>query len=310
MKRAKKTEKKAFIIDFRILFGALFVFIAAFVFIIVLSGLTGENESRTKTEPVNGQRINLLVTGFDADGMRTDLIMVASLETASKKADILLIPENTRMYVGGRYQKISAAHAITQNGRQNGVGGTVEAIRRLTAIELNYYIEFSSDSFIKFTDALGGIEFDVPQTMKYSDPLQNLDIDLKNGYQRLNGKKACDLIRFVSYKNGPEGRTALQSEFFAEFAAQKLNPKYIGMLPGLFRDIDINTNLTAKDAVSYANLLLFLDSSDISFHICPGHQEEQGVTYWIPDTEALKSLIRENFGCDPKNITANKPKKD
>lgn len=308
MKRARKAKKSIFAINYKILFGAVFVFIFAFAAVFCAGGLFSEKTA--EPEPKEAGRINLLLTGLDEDGLRTDLVMVASYDGAKKSADVLLIPENTRMYIGGKYQKISAAHALSQNGKSKGVEGTIEAVGRLTGIPLNYYIEFSVRDFAELVDGLGGVEFDVPQRMKYSDPVQNLSIDLKKGKRLLSGDEMCDVLRFVSYSDASEGRCRTQTELFSAFAEQKLKPEYIKRLPGLFEKTELNTNLTAKDAATYANLLLGIRGENVEFFICPGKSEKIGVAYWIPDMEEIGALVREHFGSDAENITADKPKKD
>lgn len=285
--------------------SALFIFIILFFAILFLGGLLGD-KPETNEEAFNNQRINLLLVGLDSDGLRTDLIFIASFDTASKKADVLAVPDNTRMYVGGRYQKISAAYAITENGNQKQIAGTVEALTRLTAIPINYYIEFSSDSFITLIDEFGGIEFDIPQDMKYSDPLKDLYINLKKGYQNLDGKKAYKLIQFASYDEGVQKRTDMQIDFFNALIEQKFNSEYIAKLPKIFKALDIKTNLTSDDMIKYSNIMLNIKADNISFHKCPGYQEKQSVTYWIPDIDSLKNIIQTVFGYDSENITVDK----
>ena len=307
MKRAKKSLKKERKIHYKIFFCSLFIFIAAFFTVIFISGLFGGNGSeKNPLNDVQNQRINLLITGLDQDGLRTDLILIASYNTSSKKTDILLIPENTRMYVGGRYQKISAAHAIYKNGKPKGISGTIEALNRLTAIPLNYYMEFSEDAFRQIIDAFGGVDFNVPRNMKYSDPLQDLYINLKKGRQNLDGNKSCQLLKFASYEGGVQERTLTQKNFFEELARQKLNPEYISMLPGLYSELDIKTNLNTEDIIKYSNIILGLCGDDINFCTLPGYQEQNSVTYWIPDMDALKNIIKNTFGYDPVNITTDK----
>lgn len=46
------------------------------------------------------------------------------------------------------------------------------------------------DVFVDLVDKMGGVKFDVPCDMDYSDPAQDLTIDLKAGMQRLNGEQA------------------------------------------------------------------------------------------------------------------------
>ena len=308
MKRAKKhSQTKIRLQKFNIFAIALFIFIVAFFFVTLLSGLfRGGNEQGASPAPLTGQRINLLITGLDQDNLRTDLIMIASLDTATKKVDILSIPDNTRMYVGGRYQKISAAHAIKSGNEQKGISGTIDALNRLTAIPLNYYIEFSQDAFEEFIDNLGGMDFYVQQRMKYKDSFGGTSINLKKGEQTLDGKNALDLVRFASYSDGLIMRSYTQQDFCIALAEQKLNPEYIKDFPKLSEELNIKTNLKANDIIKYSNMMLELTSDNITFHTLPGHAEKSSVTYWIPDLDLLKILINDVFGYDAENITTDK----
>ena len=48
----------------------------------------------------------------------------------------------------------------------------------------------------QIVDAMGGVWFDVPRDMYYSDPLQNLYINQKAGYRLLTGDDAMQVLRF------------------------------------------------------------------------------------------------------------------
>ena len=81
------------------------------------------------------------------------------------------------MYIGTRYQKINAAHAIGgMKGKIAGPMGTAEAVTRLTGIPINYYIEFSFAAIDHFSEAIGPVTFNVPDVegngrgMNYEDP--------------------------------------------------------------------------------------------------------------------------------------------
>ncbi len=308
LRRAKKKANKK--IRFRkinVFVGALLVFITAFILVTLFSGLLFRgNEEKITPAPLKGQRINLLITGLDRDNLRTDFLMIASLDTASKKVDILSVPGNTRMYVGGRYQKISAAHAIKKDGKEKGISGTIEALNRLTAIPLNYYIEFPQGVFEEFIDNLGGVDFYVPERMKYKDALGGISINLKKGEQFLDGKNALDLVRFASYDDGVKMRTVTQENFCKALIEQKLNPDHIKDFPKLSKMLDVKTNLKPNDIIKYSNMLLELNISDFTFHTLPGNEKKGSVTYWIPDIDLLKDIIKDIFEYDPKNITTDK----
>ena len=81
------------------------------------------NMGASLTAPGNGGVINVLVMCTDADGLRTDAIMLASYDTEQNTVNMLSIPRDLRMYVGNRYQKVNAAHAFSENGKIAGALG-------------------------------------------------------------------------------------------------------------------------------------------------------------------------------------------
>ena len=56
--------------------------------------------------------INILLLGVDEGGMRSDTIMLASLNGRTGKVNVLSIPRDTRVLIGKHYQKINAAIGI------------------------------------------------------------------------------------------------------------------------------------------------------------------------------------------------------
>ena len=252
-------------------------------------------------------KINVLVLGVDKDGLRTDTIIVASYDLDDNTVKLLSIPRDTRMYIGNRYQKINAAHAISQSGKIKGPQGSIEAVSRLTGIPINYYVEFSFDAFKNTIDALGGVDFDVPQDMNYEDPVQDLYIHLKKGYQHLDGDKAEQFVRFRKYPMGDIARVEAQQAFIKALAEQKLNLSILENVPELFGVIsnDINTNFTLIDVMKYVNNLKELSADNITMYPLPGNfgGGEYTTSYWIADMDAVKTLIETEFGYDASEIT-------
>lgn len=297
MKRAKKKPEKGS--KARILLYALFIFIVSFLLVFMIG------TKKNKPEVNRGQKINVLITGMDNDGLRTDFLMAASLDTEKKKVNAILIPENTKMYVGGKYQKISAAHALFQNGRAKGIKGTIDAVVRLSAIPFNCYVEFSQNDFSELIDALGGVEFDVAEDLKYIDPVQDLKINIKKGHHIFDGEDALKLLRYESYKSGKSERSVVQKKFLEALVQQKFSPKFIQKAAEFAKNADIDTNLSVKDIINYSNILLGISRDDINFFICPGKSEDD---YWIADTAELGKIITDVFGYDAQGITTDKIK--
>lgn len=297
----------------RLLIGGISLGVVVAIFLVVMgvSAILSEKSEENLDEevitvdqiaPVDkaSGKINVLILGVDVEGLRTDTIIVASYDLDNDKINMLSIPRDTRMYVGSKYQKINAAHAITQKGGIKGPQGSIEAVTRLTGIPINYYVEFSFSAFRDVIDALGGIEFDVPRDMNYEDPVQDLYIHLKKGPQLLDGDKAEQLVRFRRYPEGDIARVRMQQEFMKAVAEQKLNASIIEKIPDLFRTFqdNIKTNFTIVDVMKYLPNLSDLKSENITMYQVPGNYNDTdyGASYWIPDMNELRTIVSENFG--------------
>lgn len=311
MKRRRQKVRKPFFTKKKItIFSiALIVIVAVSAFMISMSGmLTGyDNVDELVAVEKGSGKVNFLIVGVDKKESLTDTIMVATYDMDNDKIDVLSIPRDTRIYVGGRYQKINAAYSIRKNGKRNGINGTIEAVSRLTKIPINYYVEFNIPTFRETVDALGGVYFDVPQNMNYDDPGQGLSIHLRKGYQLLDGKKAEQLVRFRSYPMGDIDRTKVQQSFVKALAEQKLNLTIIDKVPELYKTLgkNIRTNLELSDVVNYALSLKEVKPENVIFHSLPGvaNGTDYGASYWIPNMNDVKELIEETFGYDADDAT-------
>ncbi len=313
MKRRRKKAKKTFFNKKRltIFLISLAVLLTAFVALAGVGEFLFQNDETAEEllESVDKEtgKVNALIAGVDRSGLLTDTIMVVSYDLDDNIVNVLSVPRDTRMYIGSKYQKINAAHAISKNGKKNGISGTIEAVMRLTGIPINYYVEFTFDAFRETIDALGGVYFDVPRDMNYDDPAQDLHIHLKQGYQLLDGDKAEQFVRFRRYPMGDIDRVAAQQNFVKAVAEQKLNSSIIPKLPDLFEVLQDNlkTNITLKEVISYCKNLAELSSENIFMYSIPGvsNGTDYGSSYWIANMEELAQLIQNIFGYDSSKIT-------
>lgn len=289
-------------------------------------GLTADEIA---TVAIADGKINVLLMGVDEGGLRTDCIMVASYDIEKKTAKLLSIPRDTRIFIGSRYQKVNAAHALrASNGGILGAQGTVEAVTRMTGIPINYYVELPFSAVEECIDLLGPITFEVPDIegggrgMVYDDPVQDLHINLKAGVQELSGEQCVHLLRYrkgnvvngrqKGYQNGDIERIGVQQEFLKALIDQKLNASLILKIPAMFKQLSgsLKTNLSVKDVVVYSKYLSDFKSANLETFSLPGNfQTIDSVSYWECDLEATRQLIRSEFGYDANNITVDKVSK-
>ena len=282
-------------------------------------------ESTAVTAVGNGGIINVLVMCTDADGLRTDAMMLASYDTEANTINMLSIPRDMRMYIGNRYQKVNAAHAFSTDGKIAGALGTCEAVSRITGVPINYYIDFSFATMEKVMDKIGPVEFEIPDVgndgvgMVYDDPAQDLHINLPPGIRQLNGKEIVHLLRYrkgnngrQGYADGDIGRIKMQQSFIKALVDQKLNIALISKLPDIFTDVlyEVDTNMKVSDVIKYSKYLTNFTSAGIRTETIPSdalHEETNGDVL-VPNMEALKALIGDMFkNADTSNVKYANP---
>ena len=93
-------------------------------------------------------------TGHSGGGL-TDSIIVAHIDTNTKKSTLITIPRD--LWVPGN-------HKINYSAVQSGMNNMGGIIQNVTGLPINYYVAIDFGNFVKMIDSLGGIEVDVPTT--------------------------------------------------------------------------------------------------------------------------------------------------
>ncbi len=222
----------------------------------------------------NMNPINFLVLIKEASGSNTDTLIIANYSPKTKQINLLTIPRDTKAtnrsdikinsYYDIGYRKKMPKGTSELERKQNALEFAAQTISNLTNIKINYYIYLEIDTIKSIVDKLGGIYFDVPAKLKYTDPVQDLHIDLQKGYQLLDGDKTEQLLRFRKpqtryytreelrevnkYYNGSDlKRTEMQLKFVNAIIEQKANllelPKLIPIINYAFDNVITNTEL-------------------------------------------------------------------
>ena len=189
---------------------------------------------------------NILIAGLDDISNSTDVIMVASLDIKNGSASVLQIPRDTYINKNAATYKVSRINAVyaaaynyeinrgksADYARKTAADALCDIIEQNLCIVIDRYAVLTIEGFSDIIDKLGGVEFDVPTDMKYSDPEQGLFIDLKAGVQILDGDKAAQFIRYRRYSNADIGRIEKRADFLKAVAAQ-LKAKPFSALEGV-----------------------------------------------------------------------------
>ncbi len=230
---------------------------------------------------------NILIAGLDDISNSTDVIMIASLDIKNGSASVIQIPRDTYINKDKATYKVSRINAVyaaaynyeTKRGvkageaRETAIKALCDVIEQNLCIVIDRYAVLTIEGFSDIIDKLGGVEFDVPFDMKYSDPEQDLYIDLKAGKQILDGDKAAQFIRYrYGYANADIGRIEKRADFLKAVAAQ-LKEKPFSALEGVVSAVVgdcLSTTVGINDAIYFLRGAYGISTDNITIETLAG----------------------------------------
>ena len=209
---------------------------------------------------------NVLLAGTDAEGYRTDTMMVLSYDTVAQKVGVVSVPRDTLIKRGG-----------SENPKlvygKGGVEQRVKDISHMLGIPIDYYIKVNLKAFVAVVDYLGGVDFYVPCDMNYDDPYQDLHIHFKEGMQHLDGQAVMEVARFRQNnkdENGnatgywDTGRTQTQQKLLVALAKKVLSWNSLTKLNGFVEIFNeyVSTDLSLNDMLWFASQAISVDTAN------------------------------------------------
>ena len=150
--------------------------------------------------------------------------------------------------------------------------------------------------FIDVVNLIGGVDIYVDKDMHYEDPYANLVIDIKHGYQHMDGATAGKYVRFRSDELGDIGRVQRQQKFLKAAAEQMFSVQNVTKISSLLATLEkyIHTDLNTLTMLKAANSFkLFGDDKMRSCMLYGQFDDSTGVSYWSADRAAVNKSLDE-----------------
>lgn len=276
-KNSRKKKKISFLKIFLLLLLLLLI-IAICIFVYKMQKNGGGKEGfvatvmgQSQEDIKNLEPISALILGSSQN--LTDTIMVFKYNPQTQKAYLISIPRDT--FVGNDKTVAKASDKINSLYQGKYPEKTLAAVNKVTGLKLEYYVVIDTEALKALVDAIGGVYFDVPIDMNYTDKKQDLYIDLKAGYQLLDGNKAEQVVRFRHNQNGTSysveygdndiGRMKTQRNFLKAVMKQTLTPGNILNI-GKFIDIAekyVKTNIPMNILKQYIAPAVNFDTENL-----------------------------------------------
>ena len=227
--------------------------------------------------PVADQPTNALIVGYDqrkgadtGNPARSDTVMLVRADPTTDSISLLSFPRDLVV-------DVTCPGKPTYRGRINeaytecGTRGTLETVRKLTKLPVNYLITVNFKSFRQLVDAVGGVWVDIDRRY-FNDqggPTGFATINLHPGYQRLGGYQALDYVRF-RHTDSDLYRVARQQAFVRALKDQVRSEFSPIKLPKLVRTVtsNVEVGVGGGDELDVSTLLSY---ALFAYGLPPGH---------------------------------------
>lgn len=254
--------------------------------------LVGSDSRRdAQGNPLSQEELAALRAGVEDGEYNTDTIMVIRVPNDGSSATAVSIPRDTyvnegefgNMKINGVFsthmnnerEKLMASgvtdeETLTKRSMEAGREGLIQAVSRLTGVDVDHYAEIGLVGFVLLTDAVGGV--DVCLNNDVYDEFSGADFHA--GVQNLNGHEA---LAFVRQRHGlPRGdldRVVRQQAFMASMVNKILSAGTLTS-PSKLSDLSAAAERSVIidegwDLVSFATQLAGLAGGNVTFSTIP-----------------------------------------
>ena len=254
-------------------------------------------------EPVEGALVrkenfyNILLVGCDDGHGNADTIMVAGYDITKGEVNLVSIPRDTMIDRSwSKFPKLNAAFG------RGGVDLLRDEISTTLGIPIDFYVTVDLSAFVDIVDAIGGLDFYVPQDM-YHDDEGGFIIDLKEGQQTLSGRDTLELVRYRGYSSADIGRTEMQQKVLKALAKQILSWNSITKFNSFIEifNSNVKTDMSLSDMLYFAQSALSVDmDSGVNTHTLSGRGDAKIGKYdWCYELDSVATVETVNEYLNP-----------
>lgn len=255
-----------------------------------------------------GDTVNVLIAGTDQEGARTDTIMLVSIHKKDRHVTLTSIPRDTLVENVYESQRINSVYGFNGEG-EAGIEALMAELTEIFGVSPDGYALVDLTAFIDLVDIMGGVWFDVPQDMQYTDPTQDLYIDLTAGPQRLDGQHAMQLVRFRSYAMADLQRVNVQRDFIQAALHQWLSVKGLVRAPQVLKLMqeNVQTDLSVRNMIWLAAALKQCMSSEMTTQTLPGTPDMiGGASYYVLDRQGVVDTVNASINPYETPVTTDR----
>lgn len=223
---------------------------------------------------------------------RSDSIIAVRVDPERKLIGALSIPRDTRVLLpDGTHGRLNRAYFKWK------IDGLLLTVNHLLGIGIERYVITDIEGLARVVDALGGVDIYVEKDMYWRDDLG--EINLKQGWQHLDGRQAAGYARFRHDPLADIGRTRRQQKLLEAIWQEARQPRNLGRLPRVMLQINqaVSSNLSWQEKSQLAEAFLTIEGYQVRTKTLPGRPAYiSGASYWLVERAEVEKSVKEILG--------------
>lgn len=276
---------------------ALFIVMALCALVILIFGIgKGVSYLLGKVDTGNSPISYYLLIGTDKEaGNEADAVILTVWNSKDKVVTFISIPPNTKL---ARQEKKNQLICTTFS--EGGAEETKSAVENLLHLRIDKYAVLDYSNFRNYVDKIGGVDMYVEKGMDHQNREGETDIQIRQGYQSLDGENALGYVRYIDKKNGEIDRIQRQERFLKTMIHEMQD--HAALYNWFFFHHSWTaeeTNITNGEAASLAYTLSSYPEDSFTFSILPGEtQNISKVDTWVINPVEVQKTIAQTIGPD------------
>lgn len=226
--------------------------------------------------------------------------MLVRLIADEQRMAIMPLPADTCANVGGTEDSLYEFY------RRGGAPQAVSAAENAAGLKIDYYMKLNNESFEVMVDIFGGVDFDVPYNLIYSNPDTGEETIIREGTAYLDSEMLRKVVTYPLFNSGEEYRAKITGVLINDLINKNIDDGFSSHIDDYFSAVinsTAETNFTAYDYEAQSRAMKYVASSDD--RICQlvtvsGAYNENG--NFVLDEDFLKSVTERFKLYEPESV--------
>lgn len=226
--------------------------------------------------------------------------MLVRLIADEQRMSIMPLPADTCAFVGGTEDSLYEFY------RRGGAPQAVSAAENAVGLKIDYYMKLNNESFEVMVGIFGGVDFDVPYNLIYSNPDTGEETIIREGTTFLDSELLRKVVTYPLFNSGEEYRAKITGVLINDLINKNIDDGFSSHIDDYFSAVinsSAETNFTAYDYEAQSRAMKYVASSDD--RICQlvtvsGAYNENG--NFVLDEDFLRSVTERFKLYEPESV--------